>query len=83
LPRRHSPPRRNGVFFPAIREFTGKKSHPSKLCPPKILTYQVLISAPDGLQTPGSGKIRQIVDDTTDFDGANVRLDFVAKMAAR
>src|SRR5262249_42143224 len=45
LPRRHPRPRCNGLFFPAMREFTGKKSHPTKFWPLKITVYQIYIAS--------------------------------------
>jgi hypothetical protein len=73
---------RKGFFFPAIREFTGKKSHPTKFSPPKIFVYQIHISSAGRLATAGSGKFRQIIDGKIiDLMMQSIRLDLVAKMA--
>jgi hypothetical protein len=74
--------RRSGLFFPAMREVTGKKSHPTKFFPQKISVYQIHISSAGRLADAGSGKFRQIIDGKIiDLMMQTIRLDLVAKMA--
>jgi hypothetical protein len=74
--------RHNGFFFPVLREFTGKKSHPAKFCPPKTLVYQIHIASAGRLADAGSGKFRQIIDGKIiDLMMQSIRFDLVAKMA--
>jgi hypothetical protein len=74
--------RRNGFFFPAVREVTGKKSHIIEVRFEKISIYQTGISLPGRFVDAGSGKFRQIVDGKiSDLMMQSIRLDLVAKMA--
>jgi hypothetical protein len=61
LPRRHSRSRRNGFFFPAIRELAGKKSHPAKVRPQKNLFIKYISPLPDGLRTPDQGNLDKLL----------------------
>jgi hypothetical protein len=76
--------RRNGFFFPALRELTGKKSHIIEVRFEKLHIYQTGISLPGRFVDAGAGKFRQIVDGKIiDLMVQSIRLDLVAKMAGR
>jgi hypothetical protein len=74
--------RHNGLFFPALREFTGKKSHIIEVRFEKLSIYQIVISLPGRFVDAAAGKFRQIIDGKiTDLMVQSIRLDLVAKMA--
>jgi hypothetical protein len=74
--------RRNGFFFPALREFTGKKSHIIEVRFEKIYIYQTRISLPGRFVDAGAGNFGQITDGKIiDLMMQSIRPDLVAKMA--
>jgi len=76
--------RRNGVFFPAVREVTGKKSHIIEVRFEKISLYQTVISLPGRFVDAGAGNFGQIIDGKIiDLMMQSIRSDLVAKMAGR
>jgi hypothetical protein len=65
-----------------VRENTGKKSHPTKFCSPKISVYQTDIFLPGRFVDAGSGNFGQIIDSkNTDLMMRSIPSDLVAKMA--
>jgi hypothetical protein len=74
--------RRSGLFFPAMREVTGKKSHIIEVRFEKIYIYQTRICLPGRFLDAGAGKFRQVIDGRIiDLMMQSIHPDLVAKMA--